>query len=56
MGLKTFSSYTRRLFSMNNLKGDYMTRYLLMSINLGIWNIKHAFIEVTTDSVAFIRT
>ena len=27
----------------NLIKGD-MTRYLLMSINLGIWNIKHDFI------------
>ena len=25
------------------IKGD-MTRYLLMSMNLGIWNIKHDFI------------
>ena len=31
------------------LKGD-VTRYLLMSMNLGIWNIKHDFIQVTTDS------
>ena len=29
-------------FIQNKLKGD-MTRYLLMSMNLGIWNIKHAF-------------
>ena len=39
-------------------KGD-MTRYLLMSMNLGIRNSKHDFILVTTDSrpvIAFIRT
>ena len=39
-------------------KGD-MTRYLVMSMNLGIWNIKHDFIQVTPGSrslIAFIRT
>ena len=36
---------------MNNqyFKGD-MTQYLLTSMNLGICNIRHDFIQVTTDS------
>ena len=42
------------------LKGDRpISRYLVISMNLGIWNIKHDFIQVTTDSrsvIGFIRT
>ena len=41
--VKTVHLSSQKIFLINLPLKDYMTRYIPMSMNFGIWNIKHDF-------------